>query len=182
MQILFVCLGNICRSPMAEGLFRHVAESRDLKVVVDSAGTSGWHVGDAPDPRGQATMRAHGIDTSAQHARQVNEEDFNKFDLVLAMDRRNHDSLTRLAGPGRASKVRLFLEFAPGRGDTEVPDPYYGGEDGFEHVSRYCITPARGWPTTFSATNNCAPPHRVRRRAMVGMNIVQLIEPQTAGF
>ena len=79
MQILFVCLGNICRSPMAEGLFRHVSETRGLKVIVDSAGTGGWHVGDAPDPRGQATMRAHGIDTSAQKARQVGEDDFDSF-------------------------------------------------------------------------------------------------------
>ena len=134
MQILFVCLGNICRSPMAEGLFRHVAQSRNLEVFVDSAGTGGWHVGDAPDPRGQATMRAHGIDTSGQQARQVSEQDFDVFDLVIAMDRRNHDSLTRLAGPARANKVKLFLEFAPGLGETEVPDPYYSGEDGFEHV------------------------------------------------
>ncbi len=119
---------------MAEGLFRHVAETKGLKVVVDSAGTGGWHVGDAPDPRGQATMRAHGIDTSAQQARQVDEKDFDSFDLVLAMDQRNHDTLTRLAGPDRAGKVKLFLEFAPGRAETEVPDPYYGGEDGFEHV------------------------------------------------
>lgn len=134
MQILFVCLGNICRSPMAEGLFRHVAETKGLSVVVDSAGTGGWHVGDAPDPRGQATMRAHGIDTSGQQARQVREEDFETFDLVLAMDQRNHDSLTQLAGPGRTDKIRLFLEFASERSETEVPDPYYGGEDGFEHV------------------------------------------------
>ncbi len=134
MKILFVCLGNICRSPMAEGLFRHVAKSHDVEVHVDSAGTGGWHIGDAPDPRGQATLRSRGIDISTQQARQVEDTDFDTFDLVVAMDRRNHDALSALAGPARASKVKLFLEFAPHLDETEVPDPYYGGEDGFEHV------------------------------------------------
>lgn len=134
MHVLFVCLGNICRSPMAEGLFRHVAQERDLEVVVESAGTSGWHIGDPPDSRGQATMRSRGIDISAQQARQVSAEDFDRFDVIVAMDNANRDKLTVLAGPGRSDKVKLFLEFAPGRTETEVPDPYYGGEDGFEHV------------------------------------------------
>lgn len=134
MRILFVCLGNICRSPMAEGLFAHVAADRGLEVDVDSAGTGGWHVGDAPDTRGQATLRTRGIDISGQKARQVEEADFERFDLVLAMDQRNHDHLAHLAGPGRAHKVKLFLEFASGVTEREVPDPYYGGEDGFEHV------------------------------------------------
>lgn len=119
---------------MAEGLFRKVAETKGLKVVVDSAGTSAWHVGEAPDERGQDTMRAHGIDISTQKARQVDEKDFNNFDLIVAMDQRNSDSLMRLAGPERADKVKLFLEFAPELGESEVPDPYYGGEDGFERV------------------------------------------------
>ncbi len=134
MQILFVCLGNICRSPMAEGLFRHVAEDRGLEVGVDSAGTGGWHVGDEPDARGQATLRARGIDISSLKARQVEEADFERFDLVLAMDRRNHGHLTQLAGPDQAHKVKLFLEFASGLAEQEIPDPYYGGEDGFERV------------------------------------------------
>ncbi|MEM8686808.1 MAG: low molecular weight protein-tyrosine-phosphatase [Pseudomonadota bacterium] len=134
MHILFVCLGNICRSPMAEGLFRHVAETQGLNVVVDSAGCGAWHEGEAPDERGQATLRSRGIDISDQKARQVEAVDFETFDLVIAMDNRNHDHLTRLAGPARAGKVKMFLEFAASAGETEVPDPYYGGRDGFEHV------------------------------------------------
>lgn len=134
MHVLFVCLGNICRSPMAEGLFRHVAQERALEVVVESAGTSSWHIGDPPDSRGQATMRSRGIDISAQQARQVSPEDFTRFDLILAMDLANHSKLSNMAGPAHGQKVKLFLEFAPGTDETEVPDPYYGGEDGFEHV------------------------------------------------
>lgn len=134
MHILFVCLGNICRSPMAEGLFRHVAETKGLDVVVDSAGCGAWHEGEAPDARGQATLSSRGIDISGQQARQVEDSDFEAFDLVLAMDNRNHDHLTQLAGPERADKVKLFLEYAAGASQTEVPDPYYGGPDGFEHV------------------------------------------------
>ncbi len=134
MHILFVCLGNICRSPMAEGLFRHVAQERDLNVTIDSAGTGGWHTGDAPDSRGQATLRSRGIDISSLQARQVRSEDFETFDLVLAMDQRNFKDLVQVAGPERAAKVKLFLEFAPDLQETEIPDPYYGGEDGFERV------------------------------------------------
>jgi len=134
MRILFVCLGNICRSPMAEGVFRAVAQRRGLDVEIDSAGTSAWHVGEEPDARAQAAAAANGIDISALRGRQAKRADMDYYDLVLAMDEDNLHSLKRLAGPENAHKVKLFLDFAPDGWEREVPDPYYGGDDGFAHV------------------------------------------------
>ena len=139
MRILFVCMGNICRSPTAEGVMRHVIEREGLgaTIEVDSAGTGGWHVGDPPDQRSAATARKRGI-TIDGAARQFTSEDFDDFDLILAMDEQNRRDILRLAsGDEQRAKVRMFREFDPAsRGDTnlDVPDPYYGGKDGFEHV------------------------------------------------
>ncbi len=135
-RILFVCLGNICRSPMAEGVFSHVAaEAGHAETfIVESAGTGAWHIGNPPDPRAVAAARARGIDLSAQRARQVHVKDFEAFDLVLAMDGSNHADLLQMAPEGHAHKVRLFLDHLPQSGGREVPDPYYGGDDGFEVV------------------------------------------------
>ena len=133
-SILFVCLGNICRSPMAEGVFRQVAAARGLTVTVDSAGTGSWHIGNPPDERAQRAAADRGFDISGLRARQVSSDDFERFDLVVAMDDSNVETLRRTA-PGTAQdRIRLFLEFAPNLTVREVPDPYYGGADGFDHV------------------------------------------------
>ncbi|HKT71948.1 MAG TPA: low molecular weight protein-tyrosine-phosphatase [Steroidobacteraceae bacterium] len=146
MRILFVCLGNICRSPTAEAVFRELAarEAPDLTVEVDSAGTAGYHVGDAPDPRTQTAARRRGYDLSALRARSVETHDFTRFDLILAMDRSNLELLRRRAPMQMRERIRLFLEFAPDADVAEVPDPYYGGENGFEEVLDLVEAASRG--------------------------------------
>lgn len=130
-RVLFVCLGNICRSPTAEGVFRTRAAAADLRCIVDSAGTGAWHVGEAPDRRAQAEARKRGYDLSHQRARQATADDFRNFDLIFAMDRSNLANLTRLRPEGGA-KLALFLDLLPDQPLREVPDPYY--EDGFDTV------------------------------------------------
>ncbi|WP_444438284.1 low molecular weight protein-tyrosine-phosphatase [Pseudomonas sp. A6] len=134
MRVLFVCLGNICRSPTAEGVFRHKLREAGLeaRVTVDSAGTGDWHVGKAPDARTRVAAMRRGYDLSALRARQVSAADFADFDLILAMDLSNLADLERLRGGGPA-ELDLFLRRYAGVLD-EVPDPYYGGEAGFEQV------------------------------------------------
>jgi len=136
VRILFVCLGNICRSPTAEVVLRTLAarEAPELTLEVDSAGTAGYHVGEPPDPRTQAAASRRGYDLSSRRARIVEPGDFERFDLILAMDRQNLSVLHRRAPTAARQRVRLFLEFAPETGTTEVPDPYYGGPNGFEEV------------------------------------------------
>jgi len=131
-SVLFVCLGNICRSPLAEGVFRQTVEQAGLSesFLIDSAGTGSWHQGHPPDPRSVGVAAAYGIDISGLRARQVTEADFDRFDLILAMDRDNLASLRRIGGQDHAARIRLFLE----RPERNVPDPYYGGADGFETV------------------------------------------------
>jgi protein-tyrosine phosphatase len=130
VRILFVCMGNICRSPTAEGVMRHLVAERGLdgEIEVQSAGTGGWHAGNPPDARATATARARGI-TLDGAARQVTPEDFEDFDLLVAMDRDNLAGLRAIAPPGTEHKLRMLLA-----GDRDVPDPYYGGAQGFEHV------------------------------------------------
>ena len=135
MKVLFVCLGNICRSPTAEGVFRRYVEQAGLSdiISIDSAGTSDWHIGKTPDPRTQAAAAKRGYDVSTLRGRQATAEDFSEFDLILAMDKSNLADLQSLRPAGAGVEVDLFLR----RYDlavTEVPDPYYGGEDGFEQV------------------------------------------------
>jgi protein-tyrosine phosphatase len=146
IRVLFVCLGNICRSPTAEGVFRaRVARAGLARVIAtDSAGTHDYHVGDPPDPRAKAAARRRGVDISDLRGRQVVREDFARFDYLLAMDRSNLRHLARLCPKGAESRLRLFLEFAPGAGIDEVPDPYYGGADGFEHVLDLAEAAAEG--------------------------------------
>lgn len=136
VRILFVCLGNICRSPMAQGIFEHTAAEAGLsgRFVVDSAGTGAWHTGDPPDPRAVAAAARRGIDIAAQRARQVSRPDFEAFDHILAMDASNHANLQEMAPPKAAHKVRLFLDSPGGNTPREVPDPYYGGAGGFDDV------------------------------------------------
>ncbi|EIK45657.1 protein-tyrosine-phosphatase [Cellvibrio sp. BR] len=135
-NVLFVCLGNICRSPTADGIFRElVANAKlDQKIMVDSAGTGAWHIGKAPDSRTVAAARTRGYDLSVLRARQVTARDFDEFDYVLAMDEANLSDLQQLKPAHFTGHLGLFLEFGA-RGDyREVPDPYYGGSDGFELV------------------------------------------------
>jgi protein-tyrosine phosphatase len=143
MKVLFVCLGNICRSPTAEGVVRAIAarEFPGLEVELDSAGTADYHVGEPPDRRSIAAARRRGYDISALRARQVITADFSDFDYVLAMDRANLGELARVGARGRAH-VGLFMEFASGL-DDEVPDPYYGGVEDFERVLDLCEAGAR---------------------------------------
>ncbi len=136
VKVLFVCLGNICRSPTAEGVFTALVDREGLTdlVSVDSAGTGDWHVGDQPDRRAQAAAKARGYDLSMQRARQIKEMDFWDFDYVIAMDSQNHSDLSMMAPTNAQDRIRMFLSFAPKEGITDVPDPYYGGANGFDHV------------------------------------------------
>lgn len=136
LRVLFVCMGNICRSPMAEGAFRHQVEQVGLaeRIVCDSAGTHDYHVGDPPDPRAQLAASRRGYDLSTQRARQVKPSDFSEFDYMLAMDEVNLRLLQRLCPPQHAHKLKLYMEFGADTEAREVPDPYYGGQQGFEHV------------------------------------------------
>jgi protein-tyrosine phosphatase len=128
VKVLFVCTGNICRSPTAEGVLRHLAEKRNLKVHVESRGTHDYHVGEPPDDRAQHHAKRRGYDLSAQRARRIGKRDFEEFDLIVAMDRGHLRILQRLCPPQHAGKLRLFVH------ERDVPDPYYGGPEGFEQV------------------------------------------------
>jgi protein-tyrosine phosphatase len=136
MRVLFVCMGNICRSPTAEGVFGRALRERapHLDIQIDSAGTHDYHVGEAPDSRAVAAARRRGIDLSALRARRVTPEDFEIFDLIVAMDEENLRELRSRAHPTRHERIRLMMEFAPAAVSRAVPDPYYGGERGFEEV------------------------------------------------
>lgn len=136
MRVLFVCLGNICRSPSAEGVFRQVlaSEAPDLVVEIDSAGTADYHVGSPPDHRSIAAAKRRGIDLSTLRARMVASEDFAYYDLILAMDRANLAELRSRAPAAHHERIRLMMEFAPQAVSHDVPDPYYGGPQGFEEV------------------------------------------------
>jgi protein-tyrosine phosphatase len=134
-RILFVCMGNICRSPTAEGVTRSLADSRKQEgLEFDSAGTHGYHIGAAPDARASQAAARRGYDLSTLKARQVSADDFVHFDYILAMDRDNLDLLRRACPDEHAGKLGLFLDFARDSGVDEVPDPYYGGPEGFEQV------------------------------------------------
>ncbi len=148
-RILFVCMGNICRSPTAEGVMRHLVREAGLEdeIVIDSAGTGGWHAGDPPDRRATAAARARGV-TLEGGARQLTVDDFEAFDLLLAMDRDNLAGIRALApDEDAAGKARLLREYDPasaGAPDLDVPDPYYGGPQGFETVLDQVEAACRG--------------------------------------
>ncbi len=129
IRVLFVCLGNICRSPTAEGIFRKLVDQQGLAgaIDVDSAGTSDWHIGGPPDEQAQATAQARGIDLGGLRARQTRTDDFFAFDYVIAMDRSNRQKLLALCPAGQQDRIHLCLSFAPESGKTDVPDPYYEG-------------------------------------------------------
>ena len=136
VKVLFVCLGNICRSPTAEGVFRKLVQEQNLahQIEIDSAGTHAYHVGEPPDERAQAAALRRGIDISGLRGRKAIAADIRTFDYVLAMDNENFENLNAICPAGLESKIQLFLEFAPNRPEREVPDPYFGGAGGFDRV------------------------------------------------
>ena len=135
VKVLFVCMGNICRSPTAEGVFRHMVEQSDAEdeISIDSAGTHAYHVGNPPDGRAQDAALKRDIDLSNQRARRVSRDDFEEFDYVIAMDESNRSDLLSICPDGYEDRIHLFLDFS-GADESEVPDPYYGQGRGFEIV------------------------------------------------
>ncbi|HMT92302.1 low molecular weight protein-tyrosine-phosphatase [uncultured Thiothrix sp.] len=136
VSVLFVCMGNICRSPTAQGVFESLVQRSGLAEVIriDSAGTHAYHIGHQPDSRSQQAALGRGVDLSKQRARQVQTTDFSDFDYFLAMDLHNLQALQRFAQAQQAKNLQLFMEFASRWREREVPDPYYGGSQGFERV------------------------------------------------
>lgn len=159
LRICFVCLGNICRSTTAEGIFRHLIEQRGLEhaFMIDSAGTGSWHVGHPPDERSVAAAAVHGV-TVEGRARRVLPADFHRFDMLIAMDTSNRDDLLVMA-PDAASKekVSLLLDHAPGsEKGLSVPDPYYGSGDGFQEVFQICWAGCEGLLASLALDTNAS--------------------------
>jgi protein-tyrosine phosphatase len=142
--VLFVCTGNICRSPTAEAIFRKLATDAGMAVTADSAGTHGYHVGEPPDPRAQKAAAKRGYDLSALRARTIEGADFRRFDLILAMDQEHHAILSRIAGSSAEHKLKLMMSYARRFKERDVPDPYYGGPQGFERVLDMLEDAAKG--------------------------------------
>ncbi len=153
VSVLFVCMGNICRSPTVEGVFRHMLETSGLggRVLADSAGTHGYHAGEAPDRRSQLAASRRGYDLASIRARQVCDLDFERFDLIVAMDRQNRQELERICPPGLQHKLHLLLDFSESYSGRDVPDPYYGGAAGFERVLDMAEDACRGLLASLSA-------------------------------
>jgi protein-tyrosine phosphatase len=143
-SVLFVCLGNICRSPLAEAAFREEARRLKLDVIVDSAGTGGWHVGAPPDPRAQAVANRNGVDISALRGRQVKPADFRRFTHIVALDEDNLANLRRLAPADATAELSLLLDHVEGREGQPVADPYFGDDDGFEVTWADVVEGGRG--------------------------------------
>ncbi len=146
IRVLMVCMGNICRSPTAHGVFETMVKEAGLadRIEVDSAGTHAYHVGNPPDRRAQETALRRGFDLSAQRARRAVSEDFEIFDYVLAMDQDNYHGLCAICPRGKEDRLHLFMDFATEFSSREIPDPYYGGDDGFEKVFDMVEAASRG--------------------------------------
>lgn len=149
-SVLFVCLGNICRSPLAEAAFRQAAARAGLSVRVDSAGTGDWHAGEPPDPRARAEASRHGIDISGYRARQVRPEDFRSFHLICAMDAQNLADLRHLAPHDATARLSLLLDHVPGLAGQPVADPYFGGPEGFAETWRVVSAAAEALARTLA--------------------------------
>lgn len=144
-RILFVCLGNICRSPMAEGVLRHLAAQEGLMLEIDSAGTADYHIGEPPDERAQQACYGRGVDISGLRGRQVSPEDFHRFDYILAMDTENLRRLRAMQPADAPARLSLFMDYAQGlQKGMAVPDPYYGGAQDFEQVLNMLEVAAQG--------------------------------------
>lgn len=154
IRVLFVCMGNICRSPTAEAVFRRQVQEAglDAQIHIDSAGTHDYHVGEEPDPRAQLAAGQRGYDMMGLVGRKVETNDFEAFHYVLAMDAYNLSLLRRLCPPEHAHKLGLFMDFSERFEENEVPDPYYGGDEGFEHVLDMVEDAARGLLAHIRAT------------------------------
>lgn len=151
MKILMVCLGNICRSPLAEGILKHRAKAKGINCTVDSAGTAAYHVGELPDPRSIDVAKEHGIDITDQSARKFTVADFDNFDQIFVMDKSNLRNVLSLARNHEdKTKVKLILDYHPDT-LTEVPDPYYGDDDGFENVYNMLLTACDAYLETYEA-------------------------------
>lgn len=145
IRILFVCLGNICRSPMAEGVLRHLAAEQSLKLEIDSAGTADYHIGEPPDERAQQACSGRGVDITGLRGRQVSPEDFHRFDYILAMDTENLRRLRAMQPAGAPARLSLFMDYAPGpQKGMAVPDPYYGDSQDFDEVLNMLELAAQG--------------------------------------
>ncbi len=146
VKILFVCMGNICRSPTAHGVFRHLVRAAGYatQIEIDSAGTHAYHLNEPPDERAQETALARGVDISDLRARRAAAEDFAYYDYILAMDQDNYHSLSRVCPQGMERKLLLLMDFAPQLKRREVPDPYYGGQRGFDQVFDMVEAAAQG--------------------------------------
>ncbi len=146
IKVLFVCMGNICRSPTAQGTFEKVVKDAGLEkqIYIDSAGTHAYHIGEQPDPRTQIAAKKRGLDLSKQRARKVSLNDFDEFDYILPMDQYNYSALVINALDKHLNKIQLFMAYAPEMGFKDVPDPYYGGEKGFELVLDLTIAASKG--------------------------------------
>lgn len=147
IKVLFVCMGNICRSPTAEGVFNKLLQDEQALDLfeIDSAGTHAYHIGESPDDRAQETARKRGIDLSYIRGRKFDVSDFEDFDYILAMDTSNYKILMQACPPHLQHKVKRFLDYAPQRKERDVPDPYYGGDNGFEHVFDLVADASRGF-------------------------------------
>ena len=156
ISVLFVCLGNICRSPTAEGIFRATCQQRELsgQFRIDSAGTAGWHVGKPPDTRGVAAAGRRGVDLSMLRARQVEAGDFENFDFILAMDESNIEDLIAMRPQHSSAHLHRFLEFNKSANSLDVPDPYYGGDEGFELVLDLITEASEGFMDHLIATSH----------------------------
>ncbi len=154
VAICFVCLGNICRSPSAEGVMREQVRAAGLAgaITIDSAGTGDWHIGEPPDTRAQQAARSRGYDLSALRARQIESGDFERFDLVLAMDAANLAELRKRCPARHHGKLRLLAEFGSDAAVREIADPYFGGAQGFEQVLDQCEDACRGLLTRLTGT------------------------------
>jgi len=150
IKVLFVCMGNICRSPTAEGVFTKIVEEAgvDDSFTIDSAGTHAYHIGEQPDPRSQVAARERGIELKHLKARKVSVEDFEQYDYVLAMDSDNVASLMQICPEDYKDKVKYFLDYAPELSVKSVPDPYYGGRFGFERVLDLVTAASQGFLNT----------------------------------
>jgi len=146
VSVLFVCTGNICRSPTAEAIFRKLVADAGMSetILADSAGTHGYHIGEPPDVRAQASAADRGYDLSSLRARRVERADLQRFDLIVAMDRGHFTILSRMAEPSAAHKLKLMMSYADGFEEEDVPDPYYGGPQDFERVLDMLEDAARG--------------------------------------
>lgn len=158
-SVIFVCMGNICRSPTAEGVFRSLVTSAGLaeRIVIDSAGTHAYHVGEKPDPRAREIALRRGVDLNDIRARKVHPGDIETFDYILAMDKANLSDLHAIAPPDLSGKIRLFMEFARGYDELEVPDPYYGGLSGFDRVLDMIEAASAGLLQEICANRDWAP-------------------------